>query len=130
MALCEFHSAHVIQQALNDLYKAITALPSDLTLLSLPPGPLLELICIATQRQLTVVWLSLANTLITQLNPPSLVPPLFEPTPTMEAHNIVLAVTSGLGYIQSARLHGSCLLHTREMVMRVFAHRFYYRISI
>lgn len=96
MALCEFQSAHAIQQALSDLYKAITALPSDLTLLSLPPGPLLELICIAAQRQLTAVWLSLANTLITQLNPPSLVPPLFKPTPTAEAHNIVLNVLAVL----------------------------------
>ncbi|KAF8995387.1 armadillo-type protein [Cyathus striatus] len=56
--------------ALSDLFKSITSLPSDITLISLPAGPLLELVCLAAQRQLTAVWLSLATILIAQLNPP------------------------------------------------------------
>jgi hypothetical protein len=37
----------------------------------LPPAPLLELVCGAAQRQLTGVWLALANMLIIQLDPPA-----------------------------------------------------------
>jgi hypothetical protein len=55
---------------LSDLYKSITSLPSDATLISLPAGPLLELVCLAAQRQLTAAWLSLAAILFAQLNPP------------------------------------------------------------
>ena len=40
-----------------------------MTLVSLTPGPLLELVCAAAQRQLSSVWLSLATKLIFQLNP-------------------------------------------------------------
>ena len=58
-------------QALSDLFKSITSLPSDITLISLPAGPLLELICVAAQKQLTATWLSLSAILIAQLNPPS-----------------------------------------------------------
>ncbi|TFK19652.1 ARM repeat-containing protein [Coprinopsis marcescibilis] len=60
-----------ISHALSDLFKSITCLPSDTTLLSLDAGPLLETICVAAQRQLTATWLSLAAILIAQLNPPS-----------------------------------------------------------
>jgi hypothetical protein len=52
------------------LFKSITSLPSDTTLISLPAGPLLELVCLAAQRQLTAAWLSLAAILFAQLNPP------------------------------------------------------------
>jgi len=52
--------------------KSITALPFDTTLLSLPPGPLLEQVCLASQRQLTAVWLTLAAMLIVQLAKPAL----------------------------------------------------------
>jgi hypothetical protein len=45
--------------------------------LTLPPGPLFELVCLAAQRQLTAVWLSLATILIAQLNPP---PPILMPS--------------------------------------------------
>lgn len=79
-------------QALSDLFKAITALPSDVTLISLPPGPLLELVCLAAQRQLTAVWLSLASMLIIQLNPPSLIAPTFKAEPSPEASAIALNV--------------------------------------
>lgn len=58
-------------QALSDLFKSITSLPSDITMISLDAGPLLELICVAAQKQLTATWLSLAAILIAQLNPPS-----------------------------------------------------------
>ena len=55
---------------MSDLFKSITSLPSDTTLISLPAGPLLELVCLAAQRQLTAAWLSLAAILFAQLNPP------------------------------------------------------------
>ncbi|CCM04086.1 uncharacterized protein FIBRA_06245 [Fibroporia radiculosa] len=78
--------------ALSEVFKAITSLPSDVTLLSLPPGPLLEVICLASQKQLTAVWLSLATMLIIQLDPPTLVPTTFKPIPGGEADGIVLSV--------------------------------------
>jgi len=59
-----------VGNALSDLFKSITSLPSDATLISLPAGPLLELVCLAAQRQLTAAWLSLAAILFAQLNPP------------------------------------------------------------
>lgn len=59
-----------IEKALSDLFKSITSLPTDITLISLPAGPLLEIVCFAAQRQLSAVWLSLASILIAQLNPP------------------------------------------------------------
>src|SRR5882762_1559688 len=48
----------MFMQAMSDLVKSITALPLDITLITLPAGPLLEQICIASQRQLTAVWLT------------------------------------------------------------------------
>jgi hypothetical protein len=35
--------------------------PLHATLLSLPPAPLLKLVCRVAQRQLTAIWLALAN---------------------------------------------------------------------
>ncbi|KAJ7725697.1 hypothetical protein B0H16DRAFT_1593986 [Mycena metata] len=61
-----------VGQALSELFKAITALPADVTLLSLPAGPLLGVVCRAAGRRLTGVWLALATILIAQLNPPPL----------------------------------------------------------
>ena len=52
-------------QAMSDLVKSITALPLDITLITLPAGPLLEQIYIASQRQLT-------GMLIVQLSKPIL----------------------------------------------------------
>ena len=83
-------------QALSDFFKAITALPSDVTLVSLPAGPLLELVCMASQKQLTAVWLTLATMLIIQLNPPSLVPTTFKPEPSAEAADVALNVLTVL----------------------------------
>ena len=74
------------------MFKAITALPSDVSVISLPAGPLLEFVCMAAQRQLTAVWLSLAAMLVIQLNPPSLVPKTFKSEPSPEASAIALNV--------------------------------------
>ncbi|KAG8848646.1 hypothetical protein FRB96_001053 [Tulasnella sp. 330] len=60
-----------VGEALSELIKSMTSLPGENTLLSLPPGPVLELICVAAQRQVTAVWLSLAQMLTQQLNPPT-----------------------------------------------------------
>lgn len=65
---------------MNSLIVAITSLPTDMTLLSLPPEPLLQLVCVALERQPTAVWLSLAAKLIHQLDPPSLSSLLAIPT--------------------------------------------------
>jgi hypothetical protein len=54
--------------------KSITSLPVDATLITLPPPPLLEMVCFAMQRQVTASWLSLAGILITQLSPPPPMP--------------------------------------------------------
>ncbi|KAJ3726691.1 armadillo-type protein [Lentinula raphanica] len=56
-------------QALNDLVKAITSLPSDVTLISLPAPPVLEIVCFALQRQPTASWFALAGILTNQLVP-------------------------------------------------------------
>ncbi|KAK7053926.1 armadillo-type protein [Favolaschia claudopus] len=61
-----------VGQALSELVRAITALPADVTLLSLPAGPLLGVVCSAARRRLTGVWLALAASLVGQLNPPPL----------------------------------------------------------
>lgn len=61
-----------LYKALSDLFKSITALPSDMTLISLPAAPLLSLVCGAIQREPNAVWLSLASMFLSQLNPPSL----------------------------------------------------------
>ena len=59
-----------LQQAISDLIKAITALPSEATLLSLSPQPLLQMVVYVLQRHITATWLVLANILIRQLQPP------------------------------------------------------------
>ncbi|KAJ7869872.1 hypothetical protein B0H14DRAFT_3440354 [Mycena olivaceomarginata] len=55
-----------VGQALSELFKAITALPADLTLLSLPAGPLLGVLCRAAGRRVNGVWLALAAILETE----------------------------------------------------------------
>ncbi|KAJ7095461.1 armadillo-type protein [Mycena crocata] len=89
-----------VGQALSELFRAITALPSDVTLLSLPAQPLLGVVCRAAERRLNAVWLALATILIAQLNPP----PLFltikaEPNEEAEA-----AVRAAVGEIVAAAL--------------------------
>lgn len=80
------------KQALSEFFKAVTSLPSDITILSLSPGPLLSLICHAAKRQLTAVWLSLAAILIVQLDPPTLVPTTFKSMPSEGSKELVLNV--------------------------------------
>ncbi|KAG7094032.1 hypothetical protein E1B28_007654 [Marasmius oreades] len=63
-----------IAQAVNELVKSITSLPADMTLISLPAPPLLEIVCFALHRQVTASWLSVAGILITQLSPPPPIP--------------------------------------------------------
>lgn len=66
-------------QAISDLIRSITSLPSEITLISLPPAPLLELVCLAADRQLTAVWLTLVSRLVVQLEPPSFISLKTEP---------------------------------------------------
>ncbi|PPR02897.1 hypothetical protein CVT24_002281, partial [Panaeolus cyanescens] len=81
-----------VSMALSDLFKSITSLPSDITIISLPAGPLLELVCLSAQRQLTAAWISLAGILIGQLNPPPMGLNLnMKSGPTPEAENTVRA---------------------------------------
>ena len=75
-------------QALSDLLKSITALPVDMTLLSLPPAPLLTLVCNTIQRHPNAVWLSLAGMLINQLNPPALLN--MKPASSVEVDAVLL----------------------------------------
>ncbi|KAF9443602.1 ARM repeat-containing protein [Macrolepiota fuliginosa MF-IS2] len=77
-----------VGHALSDLFKSITSLPTDITLISLPAGPLLELVCMAIQRQVTAAWISLATILIAQLNPPVFALSL-KPGPKPEAEAVV-----------------------------------------
>ncbi|KAJ7653619.1 hypothetical protein DFH06DRAFT_1474761 [Mycena polygramma] len=84
-----------VGQALSELFKAITALPADVTLLSLPAAPLLGVVCRAAGRQLTGVWLALATILIAQLNPPPLILTL-KSGPTEEAEAAVRQAVGGL----------------------------------
>jgi hypothetical protein len=82
-------------QALSELFKAITALPADVTLLSLPAGPLLGVVCRAAGRRLNGVWLALAAILIQQLNPPPLILTL-KSGPSEEAEACVREAVGGL----------------------------------
>ncbi|KAJ7493752.1 armadillo-type protein, partial [Mycena latifolia] len=84
-----------VGQALSELFKAITALPADVTLLSLPAQPLLGVVCRAAARRLTAVWLALAALLIAQLNPPPLILTL-RSGPTAEAEAGVREALGGL----------------------------------
>ncbi|KAK0237224.1 armadillo-type protein [Armillaria nabsnona] len=63
-----------VGQAINELVKSITSLASDATIISLPPAPLLSLVCMAAERQLTASWLALATMLFAQMNPPPPMP--------------------------------------------------------
>ncbi|EGN94778.1 hypothetical protein SERLA73DRAFT_171188 [Serpula lacrymans var. lacrymans S7.3] len=85
-----------VSDALSELFRSITALPSDMTLLSLPAGPLLELVCFASQRQLTAIWLTLANMLIIQVDPPTLIPSTLKSGPNVEAQTVLSNVLPAL----------------------------------
>ncbi|KAF8156219.1 hypothetical protein K438DRAFT_2026380 [Mycena galopus ATCC 62051] len=85
-----------VGQALSELFKAITALPADVTLLSLPAGPLLGVVCRAAGRRLTGVWLVLATILIAQLNPPPLFLTPLKSGPSEEAEACVREAVGAL----------------------------------
>lgn len=79
-----------LNKALSDFFRSITSLPSDITLLSLPAAPIFEIVCLACQRQLTAVWLSLANMLVIQLDPPTLFSTsTLKSTPSPEALGVI-----------------------------------------
>ncbi|KAG2354786.1 ARM repeat-containing protein [Suillus spraguei] len=79
-----------VSDALSDFFRSITSLPSDITLLSLPAAPIFEIICLACQRQLTAVWLSLATMLVIQLDPPILFSTsTLKSTPSPEALGVI-----------------------------------------
>ncbi|KAJ7737596.1 hypothetical protein DFH07DRAFT_966415 [Mycena maculata] len=72
--------------ALSELFRAITALPADVTLLSLPAQLLLGVVCRVAGRRLTAVWVALARILIAQLNPlPTILTLLGAPGGMLEA---------------------------------------------
>lgn len=73
----------------------MTSLPSDMTLISLPSGPLLKIVCLAARKQLTGAWLSLVSMLVIQLDPPSLLPPRFKTT-NEEAQMVISHILPGL----------------------------------
>ncbi|KAK6985163.1 hypothetical protein R3P38DRAFT_3291974 [Favolaschia claudopus] len=84
-----------VGQALSELVRAITALPADVTLLSLPAGPLLGVVCSAARRRLTGVWLTLAASLVGQLNPP----PLFLGSPSGPSEEAEACVREAVGVL-------------------------------
>ena len=83
-------------QALGEVIKAITALPSDQTIVTLPPAPLLELVAASLRRNVTGVWLGLAGMLIGQLNPPSTTTGVLKTFPTPETRSFVARVLPSL----------------------------------
>ncbi|EJD43963.1 ARM repeat-containing protein [Auricularia subglabra TFB-10046 SS5] len=83
-----------VSDSLSETIKSITALPQDQTLLTLSPMPLLQLVAVAANRQLTAVWLGLAGMLIVQLNPP--IASTLKPVPTAEARAFVVSVLPAL----------------------------------
>ena len=64
---------------MSSLIIAITSLPSDVTLLSLEPVVLFEIVCVAMFRHQSAIWLNLAAMLVHQLDPPSLSSLLSDP---------------------------------------------------
>ncbi|KZP33116.1 ARM repeat-containing protein [Athelia psychrophila] len=85
-----------VSDAVSDLTKSITALPLDITLITLPAGPLLEQVCLAAQRQLTAVWLTLAGMLIVQLAKPTLDLSTLKLVRNSDAQNILSNVLPSL----------------------------------
>lgn len=93
----------------------MTSLPSDMTLISLPSGPLLKIVCLAAQKQLTGAWLSLISMLVIQLDPPSLLPPRFKTT-NEEARMVISQILPDL-------LQDSLVFLAQPGVMEDVSHR-------
>jgi hypothetical protein len=117
------HQTNILKnKALSDFFRSITSLPSDITLLSLPAAPIFEIICLACQRQLTAVWLSLASMLVIQLDPPTLfISSTLKSAPSPEALSVLstllpvlleasLGVLGQPGAMESVSVHCSVLL--------------------
>ncbi|KAH7096895.1 ARM repeat-containing protein [Auriculariales sp. MPI-PUGE-AT-0066] len=83
-----------VSGALGDVIKAITALPTDQTIITLPPVPLLELVATAATRKVTSIWLGIAGMLIGQMNPPS--PTTLKVVPTDDARAFVSRILPAL----------------------------------
>ncbi|KAI0056845.1 hypothetical protein BV25DRAFT_1995352 [Artomyces pyxidatus] len=111
-----------VSDALSDLFKSITALATDATLISLPPAPLLELVCRAAQRQLTAVWLSLANMLVVQLDPPQLFPSTLRTVPSPEVLTIVQEVISALLQVGLGTLGAPGAMEANPDIVQDFFH--------
>src|SRR5258708_19462137 len=79
---------------MSEVCKYMTALPAEATLVSLPPAPLLGLVCAAANRQLTAVWLSIAAKLVLQLQPTSWTS--LKPEPDQEIRALVQQATLSL----------------------------------
>lgn len=103
------------------MIKSITALPSDATLLSLSPEPLLDLVCTAARVQLTAVWLSLAALLVVQLDPP-VWPRLTKDSDaeTQRRTNIVAQATTGLVGAGLAMLNSGVAMEANPDVAQDF----------
>lgn len=84
----------LIYEAVSELLRAITSLPGDTTLLTLSPGPLLQLICDVAEKYLNAIWLSQAGRLILQLNPPTF--SSLKPKPSAETLELLSRVTPTL----------------------------------
>jgi hypothetical protein len=108
-------------QAVSELIKSITALPSDATLLSLSPEPLLDLVCTAAQVQLTAVWLSLAALLVVQLDPP-MWPRLMKDSDVevQRRTTIVAQATTGLVSVGLAMLNSGAAMEANPDVAQDF----------
>ncbi|KAF8762018.1 ARM repeat-containing protein [Rhizoctonia solani] len=110
-----------VSTAVSELIKSITALPSDATLLSLSPEPLLELVCTAARVQLTAVWLSLAALLVVQLDPPMW--PRLNKESDVEVQRrtgIVAQATSGLVAAGLTMLNSGAAMETNPDVAQDF----------
>ncbi|ELU38720.1 hypothetical protein AG1IA_07249 [Rhizoctonia solani AG-1 IA] len=110
-----------VSTAVSELIKSITALPSDATLLSLSPEPLLELVCTAARVQLTAVWLSLAALLVVQLDPPMW--PRLNKESDVEVQRrtgIVAQATSGLVAVGLTMLNSGAAMETNPDVAQDF----------
>ncbi|CUA76173.1 Myb-binding protein 1A [Homo sapiens] [Rhizoctonia solani] len=110
-----------VSTAVSELIKSITALPSDATLLSLSPEPLLELVCTAARVQLTAVWLSLAALLVVQLDPPMW--PRLTKESDVEVQrrtSIVAQATSGLVAAGLTMLNSGAAMETNPDVAQDF----------
>jgi hypothetical protein len=75
--------------------KSITALPADITILSLPPAPLLHIVVKTLQFSPNAIWLTQAGRLVLQLNPPVLYSPL-KSVPNKEIYDQLTSILASI----------------------------------